>query len=140
MPTEAQREQAERREVLENKKRLRLQREREGSTFFAHTHPEDEGGGRFAAINNATIIGGTPIPKYPELPSTSPWSGTDPVPDEEPFGVAVDWMPPLESSSGEATDPASVDAPSAVAPSVDVPRADAGSSFSTTKGPTDDAA
>jgi hypothetical protein len=123
-------DQAEKRRVLANDLSV-LRQQREGSTYFQHTHLEDEGGGRFSAINSATVIGTTPIPQYPELPTNLP-SHHDPVPDEPPLGYAVDEMVPLEttavsSSCGEATDSASADAPSAVLPvPVDAPRADAG--------------
>ena len=124
-------DQAEKRRVLANDLSV-LRQQREGSTYFQHTHPEDEGGGRFSAINSATVIGTAPIPQYPELPTNSP-SHHDPVPDEPPLGFSVNEMVPIEpstvsaSSPVEAPGPASVDAPSMVLPvPVDVPRAGAG--------------
>ena len=120
-------DQAEKRRVLANDLSV-LRQQREGSTYFQHTHLEDEGGGRFSAINSATVIGTTPIPQYPELPTNSP-SHHDPVPDERPLGYAVNAMAPLEPSVVEAPGPASADASSMVFPvPVGVPRADAGPS------------
>jgi hypothetical protein len=128
-------DQRERREVLENERRLRSQRDREASTYLAHTHLDDEGG-RFSVINSATIVGREPFPKYPEQPSTSPWHH-DPVPDELPLGFSVNDMVPLERDPSVVevvTGPAPADAPF----SLDEQRAGAGSLSN--KGEPDDAA
>jgi hypothetical protein len=114
MVTSAMEDDKLRREVLENDRKVREQQQ--AGTFFSHTHPEDEVGGRFARVSPMTIVGATPIPKYPQLPS-GPWSGSDPVGQEPPTGVAIDYMRPLEpsmvgASSVEATGPTSADAPS----------------------------
>ncbi|MGB8895876.1 MAG: hypothetical protein WCD13_16450, partial [Pseudolabrys sp.] len=37
------------------------------------------------------VIGSTPSPTYPQLPS-GPWAGDDPVPNEEPFGMDINVM------------------------------------------------
>jgi hypothetical protein len=51
--------------------------------------------GRFAeAEGKQFVVGSTPGPIYPALPS-GPWSGADPVPDEPPLGYSVDDMPEL---------------------------------------------
>jgi hypothetical protein len=68
-------------------------------TFLSHTHIDDAGG-RFAAVNAATIVGSEPAVKYPQLPSSSPWHGSDPVPDEPPLGYRIDAMPELENPAG----------------------------------------
>jgi hypothetical protein len=54
MTTEAQREQQERRETLENDRRVREQQSR-GSTYLDHHHSEL--GGRFGSIETETITG-----------------------------------------------------------------------------------
>jgi hypothetical protein len=99
MTTSAQDERKERRETLlqdeDLRRRQELKRQNEGTTFLAQTHVDIDGG-RFAATNAATIIGQNSPPKYPQLPSSSPWSGADPVPDEPPLGHRVDRMPGLE--------------------------------------------
>jgi hypothetical protein len=130
-PSEAD-EQRERREVLENDRRVREQQK--GSTYFQHAVAEaDEPRGRFQnSSGTTTVIGRDGPPAYPTLPASSPWAGEDPVGMEPPLGYAVDEMVPLETPSAVSAsaepDPASADAPSAVFPvPVDVPRADAGS-------------
>jgi hypothetical protein len=92
--------------------------ERLGGTFFSHTHADDEAGGRFQKVNAATVIGSTPLPKYPELPS-GPWSGSDPVGQEPPLGYSVDAMPPLEYALAESPSAgASQDGPAAAVPPI----------------------
>jgi hypothetical protein len=91
MTTYHQDEQAERREVLENEKRLREQ----GSTFAQFAASEaDTPRGRFAAHERATVIGSEPIVRYPQLPASSPWAGPDPVPTEAPLNLDVNAMEP----------------------------------------------
>jgi hypothetical protein len=92
-----QEEQAERLEVMENDKRLRRS---QGSTFFDHTH--NDTGGRYSAISNATVIGTDPIPRYPQLPASSPWAGPDLVGDEPPLSD----NPALNPPSAELEPPA----------------------------------
>jgi hypothetical protein len=85
-----QEEEQERRETLENdRKVLEAERRRilrEGTTFhqFGQSQANDEAGGRFAAVNAATVVGAEPAMKYPQLPSSSPWSGAQPEPGPEP--------------------------------------------------------
>jgi DNA-binding XRE family transcriptional regulator len=43
------------------------------------------------------VIGGTAIPKYPELPS-GPWAGPDIVPPEPPTGYRIDEMTLLDNA------------------------------------------
>jgi len=59
MSTESQLEQAERREVLENDKRVREQ----ASTFLEQTH--DDLGGRFTQISPMHVVGTTEKSPYP---------------------------------------------------------------------------
>jgi hypothetical protein len=131
-------EQRERRETLENDRRVREQQSR-GSTYLDHHHSEL--GGRFGAVETETIAGRS-SPQPPPLPASSPWSGQSPEPGiEPPLGYAIAEMVPLETPAetcAAGTGPASADAPSAVVPvPVDAPRAGAGS-FSEEEG--DDAA
>jgi hypothetical protein len=119
MTTEAEEEQAERRRVLRNDQRVREQ----GSTYRDHTHIDDAGG-RFAAVNAAEIVGGTPTPIYPALPASSPWAGPDLVGREPPLGFEIDALEP-SSFPAQATGPTSeADSPSTVLPCSDEPLAD----------------
>jgi hypothetical protein len=79
-----QEEQSERREVLENDKRVREQ----GSTFLAHTH--NGAGGRFAAISSPTVIGAEATPKYPQGPA---WCA-DQTGIEPPLNIDVNAIEP----------------------------------------------
>jgi hypothetical protein len=89
-------EQKLRSETMENDRKVREQ----GSTFldFARSSINDESGGRFARSQPQTIVGSTPGPSYPMLPASSPWHGSDPVPDEPPLGFAVDALEPAMGS------------------------------------------
>jgi hypothetical protein len=91
----SQEEQHERRETLENDRKIREQT----GTFLSHTHIDDAGG-RFVAVNAATIVGQTPAPNYP---AASP-SWQIQLPDEPPLGFD---NPALDETS---TSPASVEA------------------------------
>jgi hypothetical protein len=82
-------EQADRREVIENEKRLRSSSSDQGSTFLAHTH--NDTGGRFSAISNPTVIGTEATPKYPQGPA---WCA-DPSGIEPPLGVDINAMEPV---------------------------------------------
>jgi hypothetical protein len=139
MTTEFQREQQERRETLENDRKVREQT----GTFMSHTHIDDAGG-RFAQVNAATVIGATPVPSYPQGPA---WS-VDPSGVEPPLNYSVNELQPtgepheiaasiaaqgsLEASTSFTQGPlpssASDDAPSPNTPllSPDVERRDAG--------------
>jgi hypothetical protein len=79
-----QEEQAERRETLDNDRRVREQ----GSTYLAHTH--NDTGGRFSAISNPTVVGSSQIPKYPAA-----YLNHDPVPTEPALGVDINEMEPV---------------------------------------------
>jgi hypothetical protein len=50
--------------------------------------------GRFTAHEKSTVIGATAIPKYPELPSNSPFHH-DPVPNEAPLGFSIEDHAPV---------------------------------------------
>jgi hypothetical protein len=148
MPTSQEEQEERKRVTLQDADLRRQQQQQEQSqrdptgTFFSHTHADEiSGGGRFAAVNPATVVGAQPLPTYPQLPSSSPWSGSDPVPDEPPLGFRIDVMPEQESSmamwssSIEATGPAPADAPSLSnsASLGDAQRAGAGPSSSQTE-------
>jgi hypothetical protein len=80
-------EQLERRETLENDRRVREQ----GTTFTRFAQSEAaESRGRFTAHDTSTVIGGTPTPAsaYPAA-----FLNHDPVPDEPPLGVDINEMP-----------------------------------------------
>ena len=87
----------ERREVLQNDLRVRQQ---QGVTFLDHARAtaNDEAGGRYARVQPQIIIGATPAPIYPALPS-GPWSGSQPEPGPEPpLGFCVDDLEPATGS------------------------------------------
>jgi hypothetical protein len=80
-----------------------LQRQQEqarrdqSGTYLSHTHADEiGGGGRFGSVNAATVVGAQPLSLYPQLPSSSPWSGTDPVGQEPPLGFEVGRSTPHE--------------------------------------------
>jgi hypothetical protein len=72
---------------------------------FAEAFADEDRGGRFKPETRTHVIGSAPIPKYPELPASSP-SHHDPVPDERPLGYSIDEMQPLGT---EAEVQASID-------------------------------
>jgi hypothetical protein len=92
--------------------------------------------GRFAAINEAVVVGHAAQPSYPRLPESSPWHH-DPVGPEEPLGFSVNALEPSATPAFlvEATGPASdADAPSVVVPSTNEQHGvDVGPSFPTGK-------
>jgi len=79
----------------ERRRRMRDEAQ-SGSTFHQHAvvQADDTSGGRFAATGKPTVVGGDPIPKYPQLPASSPWSGLQPDAGPEPAtGYRIDAMP-----------------------------------------------
>ena len=85
-------EQAERRETLENDRRVREPSGTSasgGSTFLSHTH--NDVGGRFSAISNPTVIGSTQVPNYPAGPN---WCADDQG-LEPPFPVDISAVEPV---------------------------------------------
>jgi hypothetical protein len=101
-----QEEQAEKLRVTLQDADVRRRQQEQSGTYLSQTHIDDAGG-RFAAVNAATIVGQTPAPKYPAAGAHQ----ADPVGTEPPLGFSVN---NLESSTDlsavEATgDPA--DAP-----------------------------
>jgi hypothetical protein len=99
----------------------RLKRAREPaqpSTLHQHgqSQADEISQGRFAATGAPTVVGSTPIPKYPELPS-GPWSGNDPVPQEPPLGVDINSMPEF----GQSPTGASISQPVATGGPPDAP-------------------
>jgi hypothetical protein len=109
----------------DEKRRIIRDQSRNGDTgtYLSHTHADEiSGGGRFAAVSPATIVGQDPQMKYPQLPSSSPWHGSDPVPDEPPLGYPIDAMSEFDSSaaaSAEATGGAEAPSTPASAPDVE---------------------
>ena len=96
---EDQIDQAERRAVLENDRRVREQQQ--ASTFHQHAQAQTSelSGGRFAAIGAPTVTGATAIPKYPAAAAHQ----ADPVGTEPPLGFSVDDMPGLENPTGSSS-------------------------------------
>jgi hypothetical protein len=90
MTTSKMEEDRERLEVLRNDLKLRNQSAKsEASTFHDHAQADaNVARGRYSAEMAQTVVGSTPIPKYPTLPS-GPWSGEDPVGQEPPLGYSV---------------------------------------------------
>jgi hypothetical protein len=92
--------QAEKRAVLRNDAAVRANANRNGNTgtYLSHTHIDDAGG-RFAQVNAATIVGQTPVPKYP---AASAAHQTE-LPPEGPLGYPIDRMPSDEPSAVSVT-------------------------------------
>ena len=116
----SQEEQREREEVMRQdadfRRQQREQAQREQSSTF-HQHAQSEANvdlGRFGTLGNPTVVGAEPAVKYPQLPSSSPWSGAQPEPGiEPPLGFENSALEPSTSHACvEATSPASADAPS----------------------------
>jgi hypothetical protein len=118
----SQEEQIERRRVL-----LQDASVREASTLHQHgiAQANDLAGGRFAAVNNAYVVGSTPQVNYP---AAGPHQA-DPVGQEPPLSYRIDdLLEPTASAQGNSGEPTSDAAPSP--PPGDVERRDVGSSFS----------
>ena len=118
MPTSQEEQEERKRVTLQDADLRRQQQQQEQSqrdptgTFFSHTHADEiSGGGRFAAVNPATVVGQDPQIKYPQLPASSPWSGAQPEPGiEPPLGFensalneildGVEWSSSIEATGG----------------------------------------
>ena len=73
---------------------LNDKRVKDASTFSQFANSEaNQDAGRFEQINKSHVVGATPVPEYPTLPSNS-WTN-DPVPTEEPLGIDVNAMEPV---------------------------------------------
>jgi len=138
MTTSEQEERKLRREVFENDRKVR---EQQSATMLDHARStaDDDRGGRYANVEGKHhVVGSTPVPRYPQLPS-GPWSGVQPEPGPEPpLGFAIDQQEPATGRFlPVATGPAS---PAALSPLMegDQQRSDVGPS-SSTKGETDGA-
>jgi hypothetical protein len=84
-----QEEMEERIETLRNDADVRKRQQQQGSTLLDHHHDETDGG-RFGALGQQ-IVTGRPSPKIPQLPASSPWSGAQPEPGEEPgLGYSIE--------------------------------------------------
>jgi hypothetical protein len=155
---EDQIDQAERRTVLENDRRVREQQKpSEASTYLDQYHSDV--GGRFSVTEHESVTGRV-SPKPPQLPAASPWSGSQPEPPiEPPLGISVSDLessmaPPISvevtggaagaplspSSVEHAASPSSspIDDPAGVhlasPPDMFMPNVDAGSSSNTDDG------
>jgi hypothetical protein len=100
----SQLDQADRKEVLENERRLglgsrpplteeqkaalekKIAEAKQASAYLAHVEPPV--GGRHSRPE--TVTGATAAQPWPKLPANSPWSGPDLVGNEPPFNVAID--------------------------------------------------
>jgi hypothetical protein len=98
MTTTHQDEQRERRETLENDRRVQKAEHdrRNASTYatFAEAFADEDRQGRFKAVNKTTVVGTDAIAKYPEQPPNSPFHH-DRVPDEPPLGFSVEDHEPV---------------------------------------------
>src|SRR5215469_16475303 len=92
-----QEEQRDRYETLINDKRVRDQQREQGSAYIHHV--EQPAGGRFAVIDQPTIVGLTANPQYPA--ASAPFQH-DPVPDEPPLGFDNPALGPEEYSLAAA--------------------------------------
>jgi hypothetical protein len=71
-------------EVSQAEKRRIIREQASSILDHAQAAANDMAGGRFASVNAATVVGAQPLPVYPQLPSSSPWSGAQPEPGIEP--------------------------------------------------------
>lgn len=95
-------DQAERKAVLKNDRRVREEREREPTTMFAMAQAADlDGGGRYSGRERPAVTGAAPAPM---LPAAS-WQH-DPTGPEPRLGFRVDDLPNLLSPTGEWPQPA----------------------------------
>src|SRR6516162_10947870 len=94
-----QEEEQERREVLENDRKVLEQR---GSTYHQHgvAQADEINQGRFAATGAPRVVGSTPNPAS-QYPAASAAHQTE-LPPEQPLGYSVDDMPGLENPTGDA--------------------------------------
>jgi hypothetical protein len=99
-------EDQERRETLDNDRKVREQQQ--ASTMHQHAlaAANDESGGRYGVARPApTVTGSTSIPQYPK--ASTPWQGPDPVGDEPPLSAfenpALDETSAVPPSTAGAT-------------------------------------
>jgi|SRR6516165_12040733 hypothetical protein len=85
--------------IPDPERRRRAREPAQPTTFhqFAQSNSDETSGGRFAKQEGSTpqVVGADGPPTCPALPSSSPWSGEDPVPDEPPLGININAMPEL---------------------------------------------
>lgn len=116
----SQLDQLDRKEVLENDKRLREQEEsrrvfaqdqslpKQATTFHQFAQADAQmPRGRFSAVDVQTVVGANPIPNYPAAAAHQ----RDPCGQEPPLGYRIDDLE-VSFPSPQATDPTSDDAPS----------------------------
>ena len=77
----SQEEQAERRRVLEDERRLR-------DTYHARAQTDLETPGRFGALGKPNVVGVGAAQQWPKMPKDNPWA-EDIIPPEPPFGVQL---------------------------------------------------
>jgi hypothetical protein len=100
-----QEEQIEREAVQENDRRVREQQQTSTNLDHARAAANDTAGGRYAGVSPTTVVGTEPGVKYPQLPASSPWSGSQPEPGIEP-PLGFDNPALDESSAGATSSPA----------------------------------
>jgi hypothetical protein len=134
-----QEEEQERRATLENDRLVREAEHRriltEGTTMFQHgqSQADEINQGRFAATGVPHVTGSQPIPKVPQLPESSPWSGAQPEPPTEPpLNYPIDTLTDPEQvlSTPEPSFPGAQDTGGADAPSFSMDVEPAPPSFS----------
>ena len=92
-------ERIEREETMRQDADWQRQLKEAASTNLDHAlaAANDLGGGRFAGVNPTVVVGSEAAVKYPQLPSSSPWSGQQPEPPiEPPLGVEINRLSPHE--------------------------------------------
>jgi hypothetical protein len=75
---------------------------------FAQSSSDEIAGGRYAKQEGSTpqVVGADGPPIYPQLPSSSPWSGAAPEPGiEPPTGININAMPELGQDPTGASQP-----------------------------------
>jgi hypothetical protein len=109
MSPSQQADDKERREILENDRKVREQ----PATMHGFAQSElAQPLGRFTnAEGRQHVVGSTPGPSYPTLPASSPWHGPDPVGLEPPLGSAIDAMPDPTGGSAVLPSPVATDDP-----------------------------
>jgi hypothetical protein len=78
-------DQAERRRILEEERRLR----EKGSTYLSRAQTDLETPGRFGALGKPNVVGVGAPQQWPKMPKDNPWAGPDIIPPEPAFGVPI---------------------------------------------------
>ena len=90
MSPSQQADDKERREILDNDRKVREQ----AATMHGFAQSElAQSRGRYGeAEGKQFVVGSTPGPSYPTLPTSSPWHGSDPVGLEPPLGSDINFV------------------------------------------------